>query len=289
MAGGSLWREKKQSTLTSQYEAFISQIDVTGYPEEDRFVKNYWRNVRILKEAAICLLVLIVLSVVFDFKCKAVIQAAAVIGVLIYIWYRRRSSRQIRDVLLEECDPGRTLARYVSLLSHAKEQSAWEMHFYNLASTLYYAGRIDDVKKTLSLMKKYYPTPLGSMYYELIEATPSLHNMDREGLKSHCTNMEQLSRTVHLKGTMQYVYYEKVHYPALVQMWDDGNFKELYKVIANAKFLKNTILSEVKRNYYLYMVARALGDEEKMEKHRAYVIRQGKGLWYCAKLEEEAV
>ena len=90
------------------------------------------------------------------------------------------------------------------------------------------------------------------MYYEIIESTLSLHNMNREGLKCHCANMEQLSRTVRLKGTMQYIYYEKVHSPALVQMWDDGNFKELYKAIADSKFLKNTISSEVKRNYYLY-------------------------------------
>lgn len=144
---------KEAKHTASQYEAFISQIDVTGYPKEERFVKAYWRNMRILKAAVICLLVLIVLSVVFGLKCKAVIQATAVIGVLIYIWYRRRSSRQIRDLFLEECDPDRTFARYASLLSHAKDQSAWEMHFYNLASTLYYAGRIGDVKKTLLLMK----------------------------------------------------------------------------------------------------------------------------------------
>lgn len=208
-------------------------------------------------------------------------------NIYIYIWYRTKSSKRFRDILLEECDPDRALAMYTNLISYAKRQRNWELHFYNLANILYYAGRSDDVKKVQALLKKYCTTSLGNMYYEMIGAKLALYAMNREALQKHCSNMAELIKNVRLKGMMKFVYYEIMQYPALVQMWDNGEYVKLYNELMQAKFLKKTLSSKVKQNYYLYKVSFALNDKEKMDKHRAFVIQNGKGLWYCKELKKE--
>ena len=276
----------KNKISSLQYKKFISVIDVIQYPKEELLIENYWRNIQILKLVAVCFIVINTISFLLHFEFASTIQRLTFIYVLIYVGYRKKASKKILDILLEKCDPERALAAYANLISYAKSQSNWEQHFYNLGSILYYAGRIDDVKKTLSLMKEYCPNDRGKMYYEMIASTLVLDDMNQESLKHHCENMKQLSNTVRLKGKMKYIYYEKMQYPALIQMWNNGNFQELYDAILNAKNFDNTTLSKVKKNYYLYQVAKALGNDDKMIEHRDYVVKNGNGLWYCKELKK---
>lgn len=63
-------------------------------------------------------------------------------------------------------------------------------------------------------------------------------------------------------------------------MWDKGEYAELYNKIKLAVPFRKSMLSEVKRNYYLYKIALNLGDNEKADEHSKFIIQNGGNLWY---------
>ena len=86
---------------------------------------------------------------------------------------------------------------------------------------------------------------------------------------------------------MKDIYTERLMYPELLQIWDNGEYTELYEIIKHTVNPRKTLLSEVKKNYYLYKVASVLGENEKADKHRLFVVENGGGLWYRKELSEQ--
>ena len=279
------WNESgiSMAKRTAQYEDFTALVDVPVLPDAEKFVKNYLLTAMIGKIIAIWAFVLDMFSTSLNLSFKGIAETAAIVCLTVYIWYRVISSRKFRDILLQKCDVNKALAAYTNLISYAKGK--WEIHFYNLGNILYYSGRSEDVKKIQFLLKKHCPTRLGDMYYEMLGAKLALHFMDRGELQNHCSNMAVLSKYVKLNRTMRLIYHEIMQYPLLVQMWDNGQYMELYNSLLQIKFLRKTISAQVKQNYYLYKVSAALRNPEKMDRHRTFVLQHGKDLWYCKKLE----
>ena len=271
---------------TQQYRDLAALIDIPKFPQEEKSVKKYWLTVNILKIVTICALVFEIISTILDLDIKSLVGIAAVVLLIIYLWYRCKSMKKFRDILFESCDPVRALAWYGNLIFYTRRKSNWELHFYNVAILLYYSGRIEDAKKVQLLQQKYCPGNLGRMYYEMIEAKLALYMMDREKIENHCSNMYQLSKSVRLKGMMRYLYMERMQYPMLIQMRDRGEYTELYNYILHAVSVRKSLLTEVERNYYLYKVASILGDSEKMHEHRAFVIQRGGALWHRQEMEK---
>lgn len=274
------------SGRTQQYTDFSKLVNIPKSVQEEKKVKNYWLTVNILKLITIGALGFQIISTILDLKIKKYVFITAVVFVVIYIWYRSWFAKQFRNILLKDCDPVRGLALYGNLVSYTKRQSNWELHFYNLASLLYYAGRFDDVIRVQSLLQKYCPGNLGQLYYEMIETELALYKMNIEEVEKHCANMQRLSKSVHLKGIIQLLYFQKMQYPVLMQMRNRGEYTELYDKIKQAVSAQRSLLIEVKQNYYLYKIASVLGDEEKMEEHGKFIIQRGGTLWYRQEIEK---
>lgn len=74
--------------------------------------------------------------------------------------------------------------------------------------------------------------------------------------------------------------------PLYFQLFRDGKYEELYHGIKIAISLRNSLLSKVKQNYYLYKVALLLGDNEKADEHKKFVIQNGGTLWYRLEIDD---
>lgn len=280
---------------TPQYQDFIQSVEITATPEEQKIIRRYYITAMVLRVISICSLLLVFFLITAhgfviitdSNKTKSHIYTYifAFVPAMVYGIYRASFSKKVQNVLLQECDPNRVLSLYSTLVSYAKNRN-WEIHFYNLAQNLYYAGRFEDAEKVQSLLLKYCPSNKGKLYYEMIGIDLAIHRQDLEveDVTSHCLIMAELGKKVKLKGTMYLIYSGKMRYPMCFQLFRDKKYEDLYNGIKIAITLKNSLLTEVKRNYYLYKVALLLGDNEKAEEHKKFVMQNGGTLWYPKEL-----
>lgn len=277
---------------TPQYQDFIQSVEISATPEEQKIIKRYHTTAMILKVISICSLSLAVLFIIANSfviitggSSKLRFHILAYVPVIIYVIYRVSFSKKIENKLLRECDPNRFLSLYSMMLSYANKRN-WELHFYNLAINLYYAGRFEDAEKVQSLLAKYCPSNKGRLYYAMIALDLAIHKQDLEveDVVHHCLIMDELRKKVHLKRVVYFICLGKMRYPMYFQLFRDKKYEELYHGIKIAVSLRNSLLGEVKRNYYLYKIALLLGDNEKADEHKKFVMQNGGTLWYPREL-----
>ncbi len=277
---------------TPQYQDFIQSVEISATPEEQKIIKRYYTTATILKVISICSLSLAVLFIIANSfvivtggSSKLRFHVFAYVPVIIYAIYRIYFSKKIKNILLQECDPNRLLSLYSVLLSYANKRN-WEVHFYNLAQNLYYAGRFEDAEKVQSLLAKYCPSNKGRLYHAMIALDLAVHRQDLEleDVVNQCLMMYELGEKVYLKGMRYFIYSGKMRYPMYFQLFRDKKYEELYDGIKVAVLFRNSLLGEVKRNYYLYKIALLLGDNEKADEHKKFVMQNGGTLWYPREL-----
>ena len=67
----------------------------------------------------------------------------------------------------------------------------------------------------------------------------------------------------------------------------EGNYTELYDLIAKSVSPNSSLCSEVIKQYALYRIAERTGETEKAEEHRAFVLENGGTTRYRTELMEE--
>lgn len=97
--------------------------------------------------------------------------------------------------------------------------------------------------------------------------------------------MNQLGAQVWLKGVMRPFCIGRSQYPALLQMYQNGAYMELYNNIYHSVPIRGSLMAEVRKNYQLYPIALLMGDMEKADEHKKFVMQNGGTLWYRAELE----
>lgn len=270
-----------------QYKDLMAYINIESFPPERKAVSQYIRTVKLLKILAVIFLALELIAVILDSGIKNVAFVLMLLTIFIYLEFRTLSSKKIRGILLEECNPVKMLSFLGSLLNYSRRSRNWDEHFYNIAMALYYAGRFSDAEKILPLMKQYCPNAAGALRYEMIAADIAYYREDEVELAKHCEELNKIASGIRLKGVNRALYEEKMQYPYLLNGKLGGNYQALYNQYLHAQTMRGSMLGEVKRNYYLYVTASAMGEREKAEQHRQYVLQHGGTLWYKADLEKK--
>lgn len=275
--------------MTQQYEDFMASINIEIFPSEQNAVRQYIRKVNLLKALAIGCLMVELIAMFLNSGIKYFFYILTIILIISYGSYRTSSSKKIRGILLEECNPGKMMSFLGALLIHTHRNKNWDKHFYNIAMALFYGGRFSDVEKILPLLKKYCPGTIGDFKYEAIAANMAYYREDEEELIKHCEVLNKIASGIRLNGFDRAIYEEKMHYPHLLNMKHDQNYPVLYKEYLDAQFMRGSMLGEVRRNYYLYETALAMGDGQRAEQHKKFVLMNGGTLWYKADLEEKQI
>ncbi|MDE7250019.1 MAG: hypothetical protein K2N82_09055, partial [Lachnospiraceae bacterium] len=201
----------------------------------------------------------------------------------IYILYRVRKRRQIRNVLINECNPQKMLSMYITLMSYGRRNTGWESHLYNIGSALFYAGRFDDVKKILELFPKYCDTNKGKVFYEILCMRLAYQEGNAEQLNVHDASLRELMQITRLSDTIRLLCQEVTQYPLILDLENKEEYRKIYEMYLNIYGGKG-ILSQIKQNYMLCRMAEKLGMEKEDQQYRAFVTEHGGGLFYASAL-----
>ena len=285
--------------MTQQYQDIISNVKIEIGPEERRMADRYYRIAMTLKavDFAVMVTMLIALGTYFGTgghageKILLASYWAMFMTFLFYILNKKVFFRKIKSFLLTDCDPVRMLSCIMTLIAHSnrKKGSSWGLHFYNVSTCLYYAGRFEDVRKILPLFPKYCPTAEDRFKYELLCARLAYHEKDEQALYMHCNYLNGWAGRLKKKALFYSIYQETMQYPILLRMEKDGAWQQaygmLYQTDAAAGQPDRSMLSKVKANFLLYRMAKGMGDERRAAYHRDFVLQNGGLLWYRRGME----
>lgn len=269
-----------------QYKDIISTVDIQIQQADRQSANRYYKTASLLRSITGIFVIFTMVSLVFRLKTQDIACVLMMISFLLFIWYRKTNSAKIRNILLRDCDPVRMLSFHMTLISNSSRNKAWRLHFYNICSALYYAGRFDDAKKVLALFSKYCSDNASRFSYELLCATLSYHEKDEAALSAHCNRLDELAKIVHPTGVFRSLYAEAMGYSILLQLENAKEYQKIYDMFQQGyTSYHDSMLSEVKVNYIMYQMAMAMGDEQTAKQHGDFVLKNGGSLWYRKEVE----
>ncbi len=279
----------QKEKITIQYQDLISSVPVMITEKEQQMVNGYLRNVKLLKLVTISTLVLFLFTVQFQIPGHMLLLLLGMASVFLYFRYRSNSSTLFRNVLFEQCDPEKALSLFMALYAHTntKKASVWTINFYNISRILSHWGRFEELPHIQALLKTYCDTPEGEAYQYAIGADLALHNHDLEALEQCCQELTRLGESSQVLKSCGWTLKQRIAYPKLLQLYEEGNYTELYDLIAKSVSPNSSLCSEVIKQYALYRIAERTGDTEKAEEHRAFVLENGGTTRYRTELMEE--
>ncbi|MBD5458074.1 MAG: hypothetical protein HDR27_05815 [Lachnospiraceae bacterium] len=281
--------------MTQQYQDILSNASIEIGPEDQRRADRYYGIAMTLK--AMDVVVLMTFPIVFcmyfsrwnSFYEKIMWLPYWTMFLLcfFYLLNKRLYFRKIRSFLLMDCDPVRMLSCIMALISHSNRKKGrnWGLHFYNVCTCLYYAGRFEDVHRILQLFPKYCPAEADRLKYELLCARLAYHEKDEKALYMHCNYLNSWAGRLKKRNLFYGIYQETMQLPMLLKMEKDGAWQQAYGMLRQADVAvgqsgRRSMLSKVKANFLLYRMAKGMGDEQCAAYHREFVRQNGGSLWY---------
>lgn len=288
------------NAMTQQYQDILFHVNIEIRPEDRRMADRYYRIAMTLK--ALDIVVLVSFPIVFglylsrgsSFYEKILLAPYWAMALLcfFYLLNKKFYFRKIRSFLLTDCAPDRMLSCIMALLAHSgrKKSRSWGLHFYNVCTCLYYAGRFEDVRKILPLFPKYCPAEADRFKYELLCARLAYHEQNEQALYMHCHYLNGWAGRLRKRDLFYGIYQETMQYPTLLGMEKNGAWQQAYGMLRQAddaafQQKRRSMLSKVKANFLLYRMAKGLGDERCAAYHREFVLQNGGSLWYRRGME----
>lgn len=289
--------------ITQQYADFISQVEIETLPEDKKFTDRFIYTVKAIRIFIVSWAVIIVtLRIINVFGITNGIIALVVnmyyillflpplcLFLLLYV-YRHNKTIKIINIWTQDCDVVKFLEIYSYLISAGKPRhNWWGVYFYNLGRGLLAAGRMEDAEKVHSLMAKYCTDTWGQFYYEMMAIELTGYKKNYEEMEAHCQKASYVQSSLQLKAPLQSRYTEIMQYPHFVQLSNRGEYQELYNLLSQYEARAQSMAAKVSKNFYLYKIALLLGNREKAEEHKAFVIQKGGSLWYRSAVMTESM
>lgn len=289
--------------ITQQYADFISQVEIETLPEDKKFTDRFIYTVKAIRIFIVSWAVIIVtLRIINVFGITNGIIALVVnmyyillflpplcLFLLLYV-YRHNKTIKIINIWTQDCDVVKFLEIYSYLISAGKpRRNWWGVYFYNLGRALLAADRMEDAEKVHSLMAKYCTDTWGQFYYEMIAIELTGYKKNYEEMEAHCQKASYVQSSLQLKAPLQSRYTEIMQYPHFVQLSNRGEYQELYNLLSQYEARAQSMAAKVSKNFYLYKIALLLGNREKAEEHKAFVIQKGGSLWYRSAVMTESM
>lgn len=278
-----------------QYQDIIASVNIEVRPEDRRYIDNYYKRAMFIKAVDLCfMIVMAVVSALGQWRSGVFFFMAFLVALLLVYRQNKRSAfAKITDALLKDCDPERMLSCLMALLSHSRkskslrESSRWGIHFYNISTGLYYAGRFEEAERILALFPKYCPDNESRFKYELLCARLAYQRKDEAALSEHCRNLNGWAKVVKTQKVLLALYQEAMQYPVLLWMENKGAYGQAYEELKKKDTSADKdMLSRVRMQYLLCKMAEGMGDKQAAAVHREFVLRNGGSLWYRKELQK---
>lgn len=281
---------------TKQYQDFISLVHIQSRPEEQRFIKRYVVLTTVMRTLciswlflALCLFILnAIKEVISDRVAFPLVMLSDICVLVVWHIYRYCYSAKIVNTWAKDCDIVKYLGIYNELIAYAPVRSNWGVHFYNLSMGLLEAGRSEDAEKVQSLVEQYCTSHMGRFYCEMGAIELAGYRKNYEEMEEHCRRLSSVQSKVRLTGILRTRYTNTMQYPGYVQMSQNGAYQELYNIFSKREIMTKKMSERVRLNYRLYKIALQLGDENKAEEHKDFVIQRGGTTRYRTELMNDS-
>lgn len=283
--------ENNPATVPSRkhvYEDLNRFIFVPDRPDAVRKAKSYAAKVTFVRYCAVALmLALMALAVMYIIDVWLMLFLCIVVFSIEYAWMRSlgKSSTKILD---DQCDAQGAVPYYTQLTkSMRRRERSCAIETSNVGAAVHALGRVDDMVTVSRIIQRYFPGSFGTYLSSALDIEADIMRKDWTAFRYHYDAFVQASRGI--KQQYNFRMNQVLQYPALVELYKQGNYPELYDAISNYITSKRSNITEVRRNYYLCKVALLMGNAQLAEKHRNFVMAFGGTTYYKAELANTVI
>lgn len=268
-----------------QYQDICENIELKINVEDDAYMH---KRVKLLKTIQSCDFIVLVgyfyLVIAQNPNRKYLLILFLLLFGLNYLGYVYLN-RYAGHYLMNDCDTKKAISLYSALCKYVQAHR-WSPYVYDVAASLYYDGRYEDVVKIIPIMERYAQTDFDHVLIEILYCKLAHHNRDLEGLAQHISILRPLGDRIHLHGIWKHLYFEILEYWELLELEVNKKYKRLYKRYQTSEAYEGSVLNEVKKHYHLAMISNEMNNKELMLQHKEFVLQHGGTLWYKKRLEE---
>ena len=273
-----------------ELDELLAELDKIGADKaEEEDTKRY---IKILKIWALILWVVFAFSMFTLFKPEYSIPKGDIILPLIvivvlcgYLLFLQKRRKYISTILLRDCNVERMLGvQRISLLKFRSKRDR-ARNFYTMIKTLIMGGYTDLAEKYIDKMAEYGEPHLVRIYGAILKMELYLKREDFRAMGRQISEMKRINKEERITPDILQVYRSGAVIFELASKWDMEEYDVLLKMlekVANATEVSN--LARVRSSYYAYRTAQKMGDKEKEQTYKDYVIKNGGTTFYKKEL-----
>ena len=273
-----------------ELDELLAELDKIGADKaEEEDTKRY---IKILKIWALILWVVFAFSMFTLFKPEYSIPKGDIILPLIvivvlcgYLLFLQKRRKYISTILLRDCNVERMLGvQRISLLKFRSKRDR-ARNFYTMIKTLIMGGYTDLAEKYIDKMAEYGEAHLVRIYGAILKMELYLKREDFRAMGRQISEMKRINKEERITPDILQVYRSGAVIFELASKWDMEEYDVLLKMlekVANATEVSN--LARVRSSYYAYRTAQKMGDKEKEQTYKDYVIKNGGTTFYKKEL-----
>lgn len=275
-----------------EYKDIINQIEMPISDGDKEEAKQYAKRDSIIMWIAV---IMTIAHIATRFLERTEYVGIVTLAMLIMVWLlairRIRNFKKISNILWVKSDPHKYLSVYCASVAYRKSGHRWDEVFYRIGYALCCAGRVGEAEKIAVLYPKYFTNAsvMQRLYYEFLQMEIALYRMDTQRLEMHFNELCQCEKRKKLRKLVQNFVDQRKIYLYYMKLWDQCEYNMLYEQISLHPC--KMALEQAKKNYYLYRVAKKIGEdggddwERKAREHRDVVLRWGGTSWYRQNVE----
>lgn len=206
--------------------------------------------------------------------------------VIVYYVYTRKFRSNIRSYQLDDCEPEKFLPVMRAFVCMGKRKKSRAQNFYNLINSLLLLGEDEKAEKCLELMDVYCDEKLALPLKHILKMDLYLYRKDFESIASLYLEMQKMVFDKKVPQYLEMSYNMRISYFECTSLYLQKQYEGLLNLLENLKEDPRHHLGFVRVNYYKYVIATLLGDDEKAQQYRAYVLEHGGTTWYRKKCLE---
>lgn len=221
----------------------------------------------------------------FSYKNTVILTALLIVG-FDYL-ASHDALLKAKRVLTERCDPAAYLSLYLAWMEQ-QPRVANGVHYYNVGRALYYDGDFDAAERLLTLFKENLRNNKDYFYYELLAVLLAFQAEDGEQVNRHLGILAALREKVDTAGEQETLYRQASQFPIMLDALQKGAYKMGFEAFDDVKTMQDNYkepLRIAERSYFLYLMARGMGDDYLTHKYGKLVLQLGNKLWFAEEIE----
>ncbi len=271
-------------------DELLAELDKVGADKaEEEDTRRYIKTLRIWELAVLLVLAVSIFTLIKpEFvipKGDIILPVLVAVVIIGYIFFLQKRRKYISTILLQDCNVEKMLGvQRISILKFRNKRER-ARNFYTMIKTLIMGGYTDLAQKFIDKMAEYAEPHLSRIYGAILKMEVYLKLEDFRAMGREMTEMKRINKEERITPDILQIYRSGAVIYELASKWDMEEYEALLKMLEKvATAPEVTNLARVRASYYAYRVAQKMGDKEKEQTYKNYVIENGGTTFYKKEL-----